>query len=147
MKKAFELVGCRPEKFRAAVSEAVVNCLGPGGLAEMVTTGAEKLQQAAWDEFTNAYVRLTPQQKAVLDAIARLTPNYEPYGAKAMEAYQKVLGSEPKSSTIQGAIKALQARELVWQSARGSYAFDDELLGDYYLKEMYPEPPNLALAG
>lgn len=82
-----------------------------------------------------------------MDAIARLTPNYEPYGAEAMEVYQKVLGSEPKSSTIQGAIKALQVRELVWQSARGSYAFDDELLRDYYLRQMYPEPPNLALAG
>lgn len=147
MKKAFELVGRRPEKLRAAVSEAVANCLGPNGLAEMVTTGAAKLQQAAWDEFSNSYTRLTPPQKAVLDAIARLTPNYEPYGAEAMEAYQKVLGSEPKSSTIQGAIKALQVRELVWQSARGSYAFDDELLRDYYLRQMYPEPPNLALAG
>lgn len=88
-----------------------------------------------------------PAYTPVLDAIARLTPNYEPYGAEAMEAYQKVLGSEPKSSTIQGAIKALQVRELVWQSARGSYAFDDELLRDYYLRQMYPEPPNLALAG
>lgn len=146
MKMAFELVGCRPETFRRTVADAVANCRGPEGLAEMITTGAEKLQQVTWDDFRNTYVRLTAPQKAVLDAVARLTPNYEPYGAEAMAAYEKMLGSAPKSSTVQGAIKALQARELIWQSARGSYAFDDELLRDYYLKQMQPEPPELTPA-
>ena len=111
----------------------------------MVTTGAAKLQQAAWDEFSNS-LRLDTAQKAVLDAIARLTPNYEPYGAEAMEAYQKVLGSTEKLY-IQGAIKALQVRELVWQSARGAMPSTTNSFGDYYLRQMCPEPPNLALAG
>lgn len=143
LKKAFDFVGRRPEMFRAVVADAVMSCHGAAALDEMVTNGAENLQRKAWAEFESIYMGLTPIQKAVLDAIARLVPNYEPYATDAMTAYQAVLEKEPATSSIQGALKALQERELIWLAARGDYAFDDESLRQWYLQE-HPQPPNLA---
>lgn len=140
LKKTFELVGRRPEMFKSVVSEAVMSCHGAEALDEMVAAGAEALQRQAWAEFESLYLSLSPIQKAVLDAIARLSPQYEPYSSDAMMAYKAVLGEEPSTSSIQGAIKALQERELIWMASRGDYAFDDESLRQWYLQE-HPEPP------
>lgn len=57
-----------------------------------------------------------------------------------MTAYKAVLGEDPATSSIQGAIKALQERELIWLASRGDYAFDDESLRQWHLQE-HSEPP------
>ena len=143
LKTAFEMVGRRPEMFRTVVAEAVMSGHGAEALDEMVTAGAEELRRKAWAEFESINEALTPIQRAVLDTIARLTPKYEPYAADAMLAYKAVLGVEPSKSSIQGALQAMQDRELIWQAARGDYAFDDDSLQKWYLSR-YPLPPNLA---
>lgn len=143
MKQAFELVGRRPEMFKDVVGDAVKTCHGPEALAEMVSSGAQALRQRAWQDFAITYAGLSDNQKAVLDAIARLTPKYEPYASDAMAAYQAVLGKAPSASTVQSALKALQDKELIWLAARAAYAFDDELLRQYYLSQ-YPLPPQLS---
>jgi len=143
LKTAFEMVGRRPEMFRNVVAEAVMCGHGAEALNEMVTAGAEELQQKAWAEFETIYEALTPTQRAVLDTIARLAPKYEPYATDAISAYKAVLGVEPSKSSVQGALQAMQDRELIWQAARGDYAFDDDSLQKWYLGR-YPQPPNLA---
>lgn len=142
LKTAFDMVGRRPEMFRTVIAEAVMSGHGAEALDEMVTAGAEELRRKAWSEFETTHEALTPTQKAVLDAIARLTPKYEPYAVDAMTAYKTVLGVEPSKSSIQGALQALQDRELIWQAARGDYAFDENGLQKWYL-DRYPQPPNL----
>lgn len=143
LKKTFELVGRRPEMFNRVVSEAVMSCHGAEALDAMVMGEAATLQRQAWADFESLYTSLSPTQKAVLDAIARLSPHYEPYSSDAMTAYKAVLGEEPATSSIQGAIKALQERELIWLASRGDYAFDDESLRQWYLTE-HPEAPACA---
>lgn len=145
LKTAFDMVGRRPEMFRTVVAEAVMSGHGAEALDEMVTAGAEELRRKAWTEFESTYEALSPIQKAVLDTIARLTPKYEPYAADAMAAYKAVLGVEPSKSSIQGALQALQDRELIWQAARGDYAFDDDSLQKWYLNR-YPVPPSVVIS-
>lgn len=140
LKRAFELVGRRPEGFRKVIAEAVLSGHGADMLNEMVTAGALDTQRHAWAEFGNLYEQLSIPQKAVLDAIARLTPRYSPYAADAMEAYQQVIGTAPSASTIQSAIKALQDKDLIWLAARGDYAFEDEAMRQWYL-QLNPTPP------
>lgn len=146
LKKTFELVGRRPEMFRSVVAEAVMSCHGAETLDQMVAAGAEALQRQAWAEFESLYRALSPIQKAVLDAIARLSPHYEPYSSEALAAYTAVLAEAPSTSSIQGAIKALQERELIWLASRGDYAFDDESLRQWYLQD-HPEPPRCVKLG
>jgi hypothetical protein len=129
--------------FRTVIAEAVMCGHGAEALNEMVTAGAEELQQKAWAEFETIYEALTPTQRAVLDTIARLAPKYEPYATDSISAYKAVLGVEPSKSSVQGALQAMQDRELIWQAARGDYAFDDDSLQKWYLGR-YPQPPNLA---
>lgn len=145
LKTAFEMVGRRPEMFRAVLAEAVMSGRGAEALDAMVTAGAEELRRKAWAEFESTHEALTPIQKTVLDTIARLAPRYVPYAADAMAAYQAVLGVAPSKSSIQGALQALQDRELIWQAARGDYAFDDDSLQKWYL-DRYPQPPSLAIS-
>lgn len=80
---------------------------------------------------------LTPLQSAVFQVLAMAGPDYAPFEAKTMEAYQVAMASiAPKSdvvadlSNVQQALVALQEKGLVWKAARGVYALEDTSLGE-----------------
>lgn len=80
---------------------------------------------------------LTPLQAAVFQVLATAGPDYAPFEANTMEAYQIAMASiAPKSdvvadlSNVQQALVALQEKGLVWKAARGVYALEDTSLGE-----------------
>ncbi|WP_092760991.1 AAA family ATPase [Rhodoferax sp. OV413] len=142
LERAFELVGRRPEMLKRVVGEAVADLGGAQALDALIERNAQHIQHRAWQEFASTYNGLPDPQKAVLDAIARLSPDYTPFAEAALTAYQAVLGKPLSNSAIQGALDALRDKELIWRAGRGDYAFEDDGLRAWYL-EQHPQPPAL----
>jgi hypothetical protein len=143
LERAFELVGRRPEMLKRVVGEAVSELGGAQALDELVEQHARQLQRRAGQDFESAYNSLSAAQRAVLDAIARLSPGYEPFTDASLQAYEQVLGKPLSNSTVQGALDALREKEMIWRAGRGDYAFEDDGLRAWYL-ELHPVPPHLA---
>ena len=102
----------------------------------------QQLQRRAWNEFESTYNGLPPAQKAVFDAVARLSPGYEPFAEVALSACQATLGKPLTTSALQGALDALRDKELIWRAGRGDYALEDGGLQAWYLQS-HPQPPVL----
>jgi hypothetical protein len=143
LERFFELVGRKPALLKRLVGETVAELGGAQALNELIVRNARHLQSRAWQEFESTYNALPNPQKAVLDAIARLSPDYEPFAEVAFAAYQTALGKPLNNSAVQSALDALRDRELIWRAGRGDYAFEDDGLRTRYL-EQYPQPPQLA---
>ena len=142
LERAFDLLGRRPEMLKRVVGEAVADWGGAEALDALIERNAQQLQSRAWQEFASAYNSLPGAQKAVLDAIARLAPDYTPFAETALAAYQAVLGKALNNSAIQGALDALRDKELIWRAGRGDYAFEDDGLRAWYLQQ-HPQPPQI----
>ena len=139
LERAFTLVGRRPEMLKRVVGEAVADWGGAQALDALIERNAQEIQHRAWQEFASTYNALPDAQKAVLDAIARLSPDYTPFAEAALAAYQAVVGKPLNNSAIQGALDALRDKELIWRAGRGDYAFEDDGLRAWYL-EQHPQP-------
>lgn len=135
LERAFELVGRRPEMLKRLVGETVAELGGAPALDELIERNARQLQDRAWREFESTYNALPPPQRAVLDAIARLSPGYEPFSEASFEAYQLALGKPLNNSAVQSALDALREKELIWRAGRGDYAFEDDGLRAWYLEK------------
>ena len=135
LERAFELVGCRPEMLKRLVGESVAELGGAPALDELIARNARQLQDRSWREFESTYNALPPPQRAVLDAIARLSPGYEPFSEASFEAYQLALGKPLNNSAVQSALDALREKELIWRAGRGDYAFEDDGLRAWYLEK------------
>lgn len=131
--QAFEIVGRRPEMLKKVVGEAVSELGGARALDDLLAHNSVLLQQRAEREFESAFSELTPMQRAVLDAIARLAPEYEPFSEVAQACYKAVLGKNIKPSSVQTSLDALRARELIWRAGRGDYAIEDDGMRAWYL--------------
>jgi len=139
LERAFELVGRRPEMLKRLVGETVAELGGAQALNDLIERNARHLQSRAWQEFESTYNALPLTQRAVLDAIARLSPGYEPFAEVSFDAYQAALGKPLNNSAVQSALDALRDKELIWRAGRGDYAFEDDGLRAWYL-EKYPQP-------
>ncbi|HEY8610536.1 MAG TPA: hypothetical protein VIL69_04510 [Roseomonas sp.] len=110
----------------AALSEA-----GAGSLKASLVGDALALRERVWDEFESEWATLTPLQRAVLARIASEGASYVPFGAASLAAYAAAVGSPVSPSDAQSAIDALRGRNLVWRSARATYALKDQELADW----------------
>ncbi|AKJ32001.1 ATP-binding protein [Caldimonas brevitalea] len=142
LERAFELVGRRPEMLKQVVGESVSEFGGAAALSAQVASNAKELQRRAWRDFESVYNGLPDTQKAVLDGVARLSPDYEPFSEDAHQAYQAVMGKRLAASTVQAALDALREKELLWRAGRGAYAFEDDGLRAWYL-EQHRSPPHI----
>ncbi|MCW7538339.1 hypothetical protein OOT46_10855 [Aquabacterium sp. A7-Y] len=143
LEQAFDLVGRRPEMLKRIVGEAVSEFGGAAALSAQLMENAKELQRRAWRDFESLYNTLTDSQKAVLDGVARLSPDYEPFSEEAHAAYQTLTGKRLAASSVQSALDALRDKELLWRAGRGTYAFEDDGLRAWYL-EQHRDPPRLA---
>ena len=78
------------------------------------------------------FAALTPIQQAVVRVMSEKEGDFAPFSASSMELYQKLMG-EPNVSTatVQAALEALRDKNLVWRSARGVYALEDEAWAEW----------------
>ncbi len=119
--RAFEIVGRRPELLADVVQDAVFGA-GPHAIVAAAARRRTRLLQSYAGEF-NA---LPPLQQHLLRLLVRDEAGFQPFAAPTLAALTKGVGTPVTSSQIQTALDGLRKKELIWNSARGAYAIEDQ---------------------
>jgi predicted DNA-binding protein len=125
--EAFVLVGHRPELLMTIVREVAVD-LGEGArLDQLIKEKATEWRERAFEGQESNYAALTPVQQAVLRVMCEKGADYFPFSEESIRLYQRY-AEDPSiaTHTAQAALEALRTKGLVWRSARGVYALEDE---------------------
>lgn len=130
--RAFELLGHRPELLQELLRETALGARGAGGLEFAITERAGDLRRRLWRQYEADCDGLSELQMAVLRLVATEGSRLSPFSADTRRQLAAAIGaaSVPNSS-IQNALAALRERGLVWRSARGDYALEDQGLADW----------------
>lgn len=131
--KAFELVGNRPEDFDLILQQAVVSG-SPMDFALIEYAVRRRVEML--NELKHHLAVLPPLQRAILRRMADEDADFAPFTAAALAYYTECCGESRagKSFTngdVQRALDALESKHrLIWRSARGAYALDDQMIGE-----------------
>jgi hypothetical protein len=132
MYRAFELVGHRPELLASIIREVAVDLGEAARLDEMLKEWAEEWRLRVFEEMESNFASLTPIQQAVLRAMSEAGGSFSPFSAKSINVYRRLTGdSDLAANSAQAALDALRDKNLVWKSARGVYALEDESWGEW----------------
>lgn len=132
--KAFKLLGSRPEFLRDLIGESITARTDPQALHKTLTTDAAAIRNRLWEEFDNAFGALSPLQKAVLARLVTEKERFMPFSAASLADYSTLLHEPIDASAVQAAIDALRDRDLIWRSARGQYALEEQDMADWFLE-------------
>lgn len=125
--QSFVLVGHRPELLASIVREVAVDLGAAARLDVLLQERAGDWRQRVFSSMESDFALLTNVQKAVLRVMSEKGRNFAPFTDDSMEAYRRVTGEESLGrTTVQAALDALREKGLVWRSARGVYALEDE---------------------
>ncbi|WGV21064.1 hypothetical protein QIY50_01850 [Pseudomonas putida] len=140
---AFELVGRRPEMLNKLLAEASVGLGEAGNLGELLRTGALNHQAGVWGDYESAWNDLSALQQAVLEVMAECTLGRQPFSPFTEQTLRDVnrkleqAQAEVNASTtsVQKALDALRAKELVWKANRGEYALEDASMAEWLARD------------
>lgn len=140
---AFELVGRRPEMLNKLLAEASVGLGEAGNLGELLRTGALNHQAGVWGDYESAWNDLSALQQAVLEVMAECTLGRQPFSPFTEQTLRDVnrkleqARAEVNASTtsVQKALDALRAKELVWKANRGEYALEDASMAEWLARD------------
>ena len=128
--EAFELLGRRPEELAKAIQGSISR--PEPDLGDAVLAVARDLHARMIDQLRQEFGRLPPLHQAILRVMARDEESFAPFSKATVERYRQDTGDPNVTSTMaQKALDALIRDALVWRSAHGAYALDDEILADY----------------
>lgn len=127
---AFDAVGRRPEILTQTLKDIALDG-GAGELAMALQNGAAALRRQLQEEYEATWSGLTPLQQAALERLGEEGAQCAPFSAASLAAYTAAVGEAVEAPTAQTAIEALRQRNLVWRSARGQYALEDQGLADW----------------
>ncbi|MBL8572478.1 MAG: ATP-binding protein [Hyphomicrobiaceae bacterium] len=128
---AFEILGHRPELLIQLLKDIALELGNAGELKTALADGATAIRQRRDDEFLGAWMALAPLQQAVLAHLADRREQVAPFSAPALAAYATAIGSAVEAAAVQSAIAALRDKNLIWKSARGQYALEDQAMGEW----------------
>ncbi|MBF8670767.1 hypothetical protein IR012_14740 [Pseudomonas putida] len=140
---AFELVGHRPEMLNKLLAEVSVGLGEAGNLGELLRTGALNHQAGVWSDYESAWNDLSALQQAVLEVMAECTLGRQPFAPFTEQTLRDVnrkleqARAEVNASTtsVQKALDALRAKELVWKANRGEYALEDASMAEWLARD------------
>ena len=140
---AFELVGRRPEMLNKLLAEVSVGLGEAGNLGELLRTGALNHQAGVWSDYESAWNDLSALQQAVLEVMAECTLGRQPFAPFTEQTLRDVnrkleqARAEVNASTtsVQKALDALRAKELVWKANRGEYALEDASMAEWLARD------------
>ncbi len=128
---AFDAVGRQPETLMRILSDAALLVGDAGDLKRALADGATEIRQRVWDDYENAWSGLTPLQQAVVERLAVEGPQSAPFSAPALQVYADVVGEAVEPPAVQAAIEALRQKNILWRSARGQYALEDQGMAEW----------------
>ncbi len=133
MYEAFQWVGHRPEMLKAIIGEIALDLGDAGNLGQLLRQGAAGLRTRLWDSMESEVAGLTELQKAVLEVMVRKGKDFSPFSEDSLKAYREILGQEALAAhSVQAALDGLREKDLIWRSARGAYALEDESLAQWF---------------
>lgn len=145
MYEAFQWVGHRPEMLKAIIGEIALDLGEARNLGQLLKDGAAGLRERLWDSLESEMAGLTDLQLTVLEVMSRRGKDFSPFTENALQAYRETLGLETLAAhAVQTALDGLRDKNLIWRSARGAYALEDETLAQWFLHGRgRPKPPPL----
>lgn len=136
---AFDLLGRRPELLQEVLRETALGAEGAAGLEAAIAERAGSLRDRLWRQYEIDCEGLSVLQRAVLERVAAEGSRLAPFAAATRADLAAAAGARSVSpSSVQAALDALRDRGLVWRSARGDYALEDQGLADW-LAERRPD--------
>ena len=66
----------------------------------------------------------------MLARIAETGADFTPFSAASLASYSAAAGGPVNASEAQNALEALRQRNLVWRTARATYALEDQEVGE-----------------
>jgi hypothetical protein len=133
MFEAFQWVGHRPEMLKAIIGEIALDLGAARNLGQLLKEGAAGLRNRLWDSLESEITGLTELQQAVLEVMVKRGKDFSPFTEDALKAYREILGQETLAThTVQAALDGLREKNLIWRSARGAYALEDETLAQWF---------------
>lgn len=134
MYEAFQWVGHRPEMLKAIIGEIALDLGDARNLGQLLKEGAAGLRDRLWASLESEIAGLTDLQMAVLEVMVKRGKDFSPFTEDALRAYRELLGLETLAAhTVQTALDGLRDKNLIWRSARGAYALEDETLAQWFL--------------
>ena len=134
MFRAFEIVGHRPEILKSLVKEIALDFDSNQIFTGKLSKGAQIIREKLWAEIESDLSSLTDIQQAVLEVIVRTEKGFSPFTEESMNSYRAILSNVDISpQTVQAALEGLREKNLVWKSARGSYALEDASIAECFL--------------
>lgn len=130
--RAFEILGRRPELLQEVLREIALGARGAAGLEVAITERADDLRGRLWRQYETDCDGLSDLQMAVLRLVAAEGSKLSPFSAATRRHLAAAIdAASVPNSNIQNALTALRERGLVWRSARGDYALEDQGLADW----------------
>ena len=130
---AFELLWRRPEKLVAAVSQFMES---GGTLLESVGN----IRTHTWEEIQREFEALTPLEQAVLIRLIRQRAKFASFSSESLSGYSQVAGRTVDHNMATATLERLREAKLVWKSARGTYALENQDFAEWYEDTAPPEP-------
>lgn len=130
--EAFRLVGHRPEFLLALLQKVVFEIGTPERLGELLKQNALIARGQVWEDHRRSFDSLSPIQQAVLGRLAEEGDAFAPFTKAALADYAAKVGDDVSTASVQSAIDALREKNLVWKSARGTYALEEADFADWY---------------
>jgi hypothetical protein len=135
---AFNLVGHRPEDFDLILQQVVTSGkpLGEALIERAILRRTEML-----NELKRQLTVLQPLQRAILRRMVDEEGSFAPFTSASLAFYTDYCGrAGPRrrvnNGDVQRALDSLERRHrLVWRSARGAYALDDQMVGELLNEE------------
>jgi hypothetical protein len=130
--EAFDLVGRRPEFLLTLLKDVAFGMGTPERLGDVLKESALIARKQVWEDHRRAFDSLSPIQQAVLGRLAEEGDAFAPFTKAALADYAAKVGEEVSTASAQSAIDSLREKNLVWKSARGTYALEEADFADWY---------------
>jgi len=129
---AFNILGRRPEQLAALLTSLALGQHKAASLHSTIVNRAEALRETLWQEFDLQFDTLSPIQQVVLRQVLAHGSGFSPFGADILPTYAQLTGQKVSKSGVQSALDVLREKSLLWRSAHGVYAPEDQAMVEWY---------------
>jgi hypothetical protein len=134
---AFNVFSCRPQFFSTALGE-VLNPLSPSKepFEDRLLNAAVQRKLDDEMQMSSDFLALKPLEQAVLWRLLEQGSRFRAYDSDALNFYVATTSRAVTAQQVQYALESLrtQTPALVWKSARGEYAIDEEMMYRWFEK-------------
>ena len=131
---AFKILGCRPEMLQNALRDFALGGTKSAGLKRTLADGAKTLRERLWEDYDRDFSQLTALQKVVLHYLIASGDRFTPFSAETLAALSALAGHPVAAGDMQSALEALRQKNIIWRSARATYALEDQDMAGWFLE-------------